>query len=213
MAAPELFQFRGAFAGGTMRIEYEDKEIIVVYKEAGLPVQSGRTSAKDLVSMLKNHLAQEEQTAREPYLGIVHRLDQPVEGVLVFAKTPKAAADLSRQAAAKSDAGNSAGQDLAALRDVLAELRRILVVDLVIFAAENTDLLFSVEAASLLERSIFSVKSHFQSPPVKTAQSDYVKGSSSSMPSGMFINPSIEAEFWPCGACGAGADGAALCCP
>lgn len=93
-----------------MRIEYEDKEIIVVYKEAGLPVQSGRTSAKDLVSMLKNHLAQEEQTAREPYLGIVHRLDQPVEGVLVFAKTPKAAADLSRQAAAKSDAGNSAGQ-------------------------------------------------------------------------------------------------------
>ena len=110
MAAPELFQFRGAFAGGTMRIEYEDKEIIVVYKEAGLPVQSGRTSAKDLVSMLKNHLAQEEQTAREPYLGIVHRLDQPVEGVLVFAKTPKAAADLSRQAAAKSDAGNSAGQ-------------------------------------------------------------------------------------------------------
>ena len=84
-----------------MRIEYEDKDIIVVYKEAGLPVQSGRTSARDLVSMLKNHLAQEEQTSRkdsgvrdrdrasdrqpagkhaEPYLGIVHRLDQPVEG-------------------------------------------------------------------------------------------------------------------------------------
>ncbi len=114
----------------------------------------------------------------------------------------------------RASAGNSAGQDLAALRDVLAELRRILVVDLVIFAAENTDLLFSVEAASLLERGIFSVKSHFQSPPVKTAQSDYVKGSSSSMPSGMFMNPSIEAEFWLCGACcGAWADGAALCCP
>ena len=118
-----------------MRIEYEDKDIIVVYKEAGLPVQSGRTSASDLVSMLKNHLAQEEQMSRkdsgirdrdrssdrqpagkhaEPYLGIVHRLDQPVEGLLVFAKTPKAAADLSRQAAAKGDAtgkaaGNKAG--------------------------------------------------------------------------------------------------------
>ena len=99
-----------------MRIEYEDKDIIVVYKEAGLPVQSGRTSARDLVSMLKNHLAQEEQTSRkdsgvrdrdrasdrqpagkhaEPYLGIVHRLDQPVEGLLVFAKTPKAAASPS----------------------------------------------------------------------------------------------------------------------
>ena len=48
-----------------MRIEYEDKDIIVVYKEAGLPVQSGRTSARDLVSMLKNHLAQEEQMPRK----------------------------------------------------------------------------------------------------------------------------------------------------
>lgn len=120
-----------------MRIEYEDRDIIVVYKEAGLPVQTGRTSGRDLVSMLKNHLAKETENAasagggsgqaskkngaagrqqqerhgagktlsgngpQEPYLGIVHRLDQPVEGLLVFAKTPKAAADLSRQAAAK----------------------------------------------------------------------------------------------------------------
>ena len=124
-----------------MRIEYEDKDIIVVYKEAGLPVQSGRTSARDLVSMLKNHLAKEEQTSRkesgirdrdrasdrqpagkhaEPYLGIVHRLDQPVEGLLVFAKTPKAAAALSRQAAAKGEdardesaAGKAAGGESA----------------------------------------------------------------------------------------------------
>lgn len=98
-----------------MKILYEDSEILVVYKEAGLPVQSGKTSAKDLVSLLKNHLAQETgaagQTGKpetagrntEPYLGIVHRLDQPVEGLLVFAKTPKAAADLSRQAAAKGE--------------------------------------------------------------------------------------------------------------
>ena len=46
-----------------MRIEYEDNEIIVVYKEAGLPVQSGRTSGRDLVSLLKNHLAQKNQAA------------------------------------------------------------------------------------------------------------------------------------------------------
>ena len=99
-----------------MRIEYEDNEIIVVYKETGLPVQSGRTSGRDLVSVLKNHLAQESCSAgqapdprqavrgAEPYLGIVHRLDQPVEGLLVFAKTPGAAAHLSRQAAAKGSA-------------------------------------------------------------------------------------------------------------
>ena len=97
----------------TMRIEYEDRELVVIYKEAGLPVQTGRTSRKDAVSLLKNHLA---QTAREvsgeknlgkqggyaePYLGIVHRLDQPVEGLLVFAKTPGSAAALSAQTASK----------------------------------------------------------------------------------------------------------------
>ena len=46
-----------------MRIEYEDRDIIVVYKEAGLPVQTGRTSGRDLVSMLKNHLAKETENA------------------------------------------------------------------------------------------------------------------------------------------------------
>ena len=108
-----------------MRIEYEDKEIIVIYKEAGLPVQTGRTSGKDVVSLLKNHLAmntgihqgpvrkpaQKTELPGEPYLGIVHRLDQPVEGLLVFAKTPAAAADLSRQAAAKGDAIPGSGME------------------------------------------------------------------------------------------------------
>ncbi len=87
-----------------MRIEYEDNDILVIYKEAGLPVQTGRTSRKDVVSMLKNHLAKASAPGiAEPYLGIVHRLDQPVEGLLVFAKNPKSAAALSAQAAAKDD--------------------------------------------------------------------------------------------------------------
>ena len=96
-----------------MRIEYEDKDILVVYKEAGLPVQTGKTSGRDLASLLRNYLAEREGSPTdpkgkgrpqqtEPYLGIVHRLDQPVEGILVFAKTPKAAAALSAQAAAKA---------------------------------------------------------------------------------------------------------------
>ena len=95
-----------------MRIEYEDQEILVIYKEAGLPVQTGRTSQKDVVSLLKNHLARNARTSEAeakgaeagntaPYLGIVHRLDQPVEGLLVFAKTPGSAAALSAQAASK----------------------------------------------------------------------------------------------------------------
>lgn len=88
-----------------MRIEYEDGQILVIYKEAGLPVQTGRATHKDLVSLLKNHLARQQEGAGEPYLGIIHRLDQPVEGLLVFAKTPKSAAVLSAQAAAKTEMG------------------------------------------------------------------------------------------------------------
>ena len=89
-----------------MAILYEDDDIIVVNKESGLPVQAGTASRKDLISILKNHLCEEQgQTApgaEEPSLGIVHRLDQPVEGLVVFAKTPQAASELSRQVQAKT---------------------------------------------------------------------------------------------------------------
>ena len=83
-----------------MEILYEDKQLMVCYKEAGLPVQSARMGVKDLESILKNYLwekGQEKGKQREPYLAVVHRLDQPVEGVLVFAKTPEAAKKLSAQ--------------------------------------------------------------------------------------------------------------------
>ena len=80
-----------------MKILYEDKQILVCAKEAGLPVQSGDVLKKDLVSILKNHLSRDSSAGREPYLAVIHRLDQPVQGILVFAKTKTAAADLSRQ--------------------------------------------------------------------------------------------------------------------
>lgn len=87
-----------------MEFLYEDSQIIVCYKESGLPVQSARVGTKDMVSILKNYLSeqaqnQEKQGGEEPYLGVIHRLDQPVEGVLVFAKTPGAAKELSAQVA------------------------------------------------------------------------------------------------------------------
>ena len=77
------------------KILHEDNHIIVVHKPAGLAVQSARIGQADLVSELKKHLA--KSVGSNPYLGVIHRLDQPVEGVLVFAKNPKAAADLSKQ--------------------------------------------------------------------------------------------------------------------
>ena len=84
------------------KIIYEDKDIIVCHKMAGLPVQTGKIGATDLVSELKNYLMKsqsEKQTkqAKEPYLGVVHRLDQPVEGVILFAKNQAAAGALSKQ--------------------------------------------------------------------------------------------------------------------
>lgn len=77
-------------------IIYEDTEILVMRKPAGVAVQSAGFGAMDLESAIKNYLAM-KTPGKVPYLGIVHRLDQPVEGVLVFAKTPAAAKELSRQ--------------------------------------------------------------------------------------------------------------------
>ncbi len=79
-----------------MNIIYEDKYMIVCEKPAGLAVQNASFGRKDLESMVRTYLAETGGKAN-PYLGIIHRLDQPVQGLVVFAKTPDAAADLSRQ--------------------------------------------------------------------------------------------------------------------
>lgn len=80
-------------------IIYEDNDILVCHKMAGLPVQTGKIGVSDLVSELKNYLmkSQEKKQNKEPYLGVVHRLDQPVEGVILFAKNQAAAGFLSKQ--------------------------------------------------------------------------------------------------------------------
>ena len=111
-----------------VKIIYEDKDILVCEKPAGLAVQSARISEPDMVSELKNYLTGKQPAGapgkfaeisafggtRQPtsatasvgvrkpqsvYLGVVHRLDQPVSGLLVFAKNKKAAGALSTQTA------------------------------------------------------------------------------------------------------------------
>ncbi|HIQ95532.1 MAG TPA: RNA pseudouridine synthase [Candidatus Limivivens merdigallinarum] len=78
-----------------MIILYEDQEILVVEKPASMAVESRKLSSPDLISQIRNHLALPGQGI--PYVGMVHRLDQPVQGILVFAKTKKAASILSAQ--------------------------------------------------------------------------------------------------------------------
>ena len=75
-------------------IIYEDAELIVTYKPSDLAVQTSKMGQKDLVSMLKNDRVKKKAP---PYVAVINRLDQPVEGVMVFAKNKEAAADLSRQ--------------------------------------------------------------------------------------------------------------------
>ena len=74
---------------GNIGILYEDPYILVCRKPAGVPVQSANSRVKDMVSILKLYLLEESGKPGEPYLGVVHRLDQPVQGVIVFAKTDR----------------------------------------------------------------------------------------------------------------------------
>ena len=76
---------------------YEDDELLVIKKDAGTPVQAGKMRIMDLEGIIKRELYMRDPKGGEPYLGIVHRLDQPVEGVIVITKNPKAAAALSKQ--------------------------------------------------------------------------------------------------------------------
>ena len=80
-----------------LNIFFEDEQILVVKKDAKIPVQAGRLRIMDLQGLIKNELYRRNPKGGEPYLGLIHRLDQPVEGVMVFAKTPSAAGELSKQ--------------------------------------------------------------------------------------------------------------------
>jgi len=80
-----------------LEILYEDNEIIVVKKPVGIASQSTSSFAPDMVSEIKRHIHSRYPQCGEPYVGVIHRLDKPVGGVMVYAKTKKAAAALSRQ--------------------------------------------------------------------------------------------------------------------
>lgn len=80
----------------SLNILHEDEHIIVCYKPAGIPTQTKKLGEQDMVSLLKNHLYKNQTDKKEPYLAVIHRLDQPVEGLLVFAKTPFAAKELNK---------------------------------------------------------------------------------------------------------------------
>ena len=80
-----------------LNVLYEDNHIIVVEKIINIPSQGDKTGDIDMLSIIKDYIKQKFSKPGNVYLGLVHRLDRPVGGVMVFAKTSKAAARLSEQ--------------------------------------------------------------------------------------------------------------------
>lgn len=80
-----------------INIIYEDNHLLVVEKPINMLVQSDNTKDVDLLTLLKTYLKEKYHKPGNVYLGLVHRLDRPVGGVMVFAKTSKAASRLSEQ--------------------------------------------------------------------------------------------------------------------
>ena len=80
-----------------INVLYEDNHLLVVEKPVNILVQADDTNDMDLLTMLKDYLKKKYNKPGNVYLGLVHRLDRPVGGVMVFAKTSKCASRLSEQ--------------------------------------------------------------------------------------------------------------------
>lgn len=78
-----------------INIVYEDNHLLAAVKPVGVPAQADETGDPDMLSMLKEYLKVKYDKPGEAYLGLVHRLDRPTGGIMVFAKTSKAAARLT----------------------------------------------------------------------------------------------------------------------
>ena len=80
-----------------LKVIYEDNHIIVVEKTPNIPSQSDKTGDIDMLTLVKQYIKEKYNKPGNVYLGLVHRLDRPVGGIMIFAKTSKAAGRLSEQ--------------------------------------------------------------------------------------------------------------------
>ena len=80
-----------------VKVIYEDNHLLVVEKPVNILSQGDDTNDKDMVNLLKQYVKEKYNKPGNVYIGLVHRLDRPVGGAMVFAKTSKAASRLSEQ--------------------------------------------------------------------------------------------------------------------
>lgn len=85
-----------------MKVLYEDNHLLVVEKPVNVPMQEDSSKDEDLLTMAKKYIKEKYQKPGDVYLGLLHRLDRPVGGVCVFARTSKAASRVSKQIAEHS---------------------------------------------------------------------------------------------------------------
>ena len=81
----------------SLNVLYEDNHIIVVEKPSNIPSQEDKTGDLDMLTIVKKYIKEKYNKPGEVYLGLVHRLDRPTQGIMVFARTSKAASRLSEQ--------------------------------------------------------------------------------------------------------------------
>ena len=80
-----------------LNVLYEDNHIIVVEKPVNIPAQADSSGDSDMLTLIKSYIKQKYNKPGDVFLGLVHRLDRPVGGVMVFARTSKAASRLAPQ--------------------------------------------------------------------------------------------------------------------
>ncbi len=85
-----------------LKILFEDNHIIVVEKMPNIPSQADKTEDLDMLTLVKQYIKEKYNKPGNVYLGLVHRLDRPVGGIMIFAKTSKAASRLSNQVREKT---------------------------------------------------------------------------------------------------------------
>ncbi len=80
-----------------LKVLYEDNHLTAVYKPSGVLTQPDKTGDEDLMTGVKKYLKEKYKKPGNVFLGLVHRLDRPVSGIVLFAKTSKGASRLSKQ--------------------------------------------------------------------------------------------------------------------
>ena len=80
-----------------VNVIYEDNHLLVVLKPYGVPSQADESGDEDMLTLCKSYIGKKYNKPGNVYLGLVHRLDRPTSGVMVFARTSKAAARISKQ--------------------------------------------------------------------------------------------------------------------